>query len=101
MITVVDVADWSNFAVPGAGSAELSLLERTFAGVVEHITYRYVVDDPLTDSQEQAVIMQTAALWRRRNSLDGVASFGEFGPIRVSALDPHVQLMLVERVRFG
>jgi len=101
MVTVDDVAYWSNFTPPAPETPELALLERTLAAVIEHITARYVVDDPLTDAQEQAVILQTSALWRRRTSIDGVAAFGEFGPIRVSTLDPHVQMLLVEHVRFG
>lgn len=101
MVTVIDVASWANFTPPSPGTAELSLLERTLAAVIEHMRSRYVVADVPTASQQQAILMQTAALWRRRNTIDGVAAFGEFGPVRVSTLDPHVHMMLTERVTFG
>lgn len=87
-ITTADVANWAGESVPTGDS--LALLERCLAAVSEHVDTYYVTDDPLTDSQEQAVLMQSARLWRRRQSPDGVAAFGEFGPIRVSTLDPDV-----------
>lgn len=43
----------------------------------------------------QACLIQASKVYGRRNSPEGVAGFGEFGPIRVSArLDPEVEHLL-------
>lgn len=92
MIDAAAIALWGKFALPVDG--ELALLNRVIAGVSEHIMEFYVVANPMTNAQEQAVLMQTSRLWRRRQSLDGVAAFNNDIAIRVSRLDPDVQELL-------
>lgn len=99
MITAATVAKWGQFGLPT--DEELDLLERVIAGVIEHIEDYYSVSDPLTDAQEQAVLLQCSRLWRRRMSLDGVAAFNDFGPIRISSLDPDVQMLLERKFDFA
>ena len=43
---------------------------------------------------EQAVLIQSTRLYKRRSSPEGVAGFGDLGVIRVSSLDPDVEAML-------
>jgi hypothetical protein len=43
---------------------------------------------------EYAAKLQGARLVKRRASPEGVAGFGDFGPVRVAALDPDIEAML-------
>lgn len=43
---------------------------------------------------EQAVTLQTARLYKRRNSPEGVTGFGDLGVVRISALDPDIDQLL-------
>lgn len=91
-ITASAVSQWGKFTLPTEG--ELALLERVITAVVDHIETYFIVSDPLSDAQEQAVLMQSARLWRRRESLDGIAAVNDFGPLRVSSIDPDVRTLL-------
>lgn len=97
-LTVQDVQAWGGFTVT---DAEAPLLVRILAAVIERIESDYYVSDPLTDSQEQAVLMQTYRLWQRRSSPEGIAQIGEFGPITVRRVDPDIESMLSKRWRFA
>jgi hypothetical protein len=43
---------------------------------------------------EYAAKLQGARLVKRRASPEGVAGFGDFGPVRVTALDPDIEQLL-------
>lgn len=98
-VTAATVATWGKFPTPTG--EELELLERVVAAVTEHVTGGYEVSDPLTDTEELAVIMQCSRLWRRRDTPEGVAAFAEVAAIRLARLDPDVATMLVPRFTFG
>lgn len=53
------------------------------------------------DDVQQACILATAALVHRRLSPNGVAGFGEFGPMRISRSDPDVERLLYPYIRLG
>ena len=92
------VADWLRV---DRNSVDLALLASVYAAVVEHVAENYIVDDPLTDAQQLAVWLQTARLWRRRDTPEGVAAFGDIGIIRVSVLDADVRALLKPKVNFA
>jgi hypothetical protein len=98
-VTSSDVAAWGKLPVPTGEN--LVLLDRVLAAVVEHISTRYQVADPLTDTQEMAVILQASRLWRRRDTPEGVIAFDELGTVRVSALDSDVREMLTPQWGFA
>jgi hypothetical protein len=50
--------------------------------------------DPWSPSVEYAAKLQGARLVKRRASPEGVAGMGDFGPVRVSVLDPDIENML-------
>lgn len=98
-VTAATVASWGKFPAPTG--AELELLERVVAAVTEHVEGGYEVSDPLTESEELAIIMQCSRLWRRRDTPEGVAAFADVAAIRLGRLDPDVANMLVPRFTFG
>jgi len=98
-VTAATVATWSKFPTPLGD--DLTLLELVVAAVTAHIEDNYTVNDPLTEPQELAVIMQAARVWRRRDTPEGVIAFDELGAVRVSRLDPDVAEMLRPRWAFS
>ena len=100
LITAATCAQWGKFPIP-TDPDELALLERVVAAVVEHITTHYMIDDPATDTQEQAMLLQVSRLWRRRDNPDGMVAFEDLGAMRLSRVDPDVKVMLSEQVNFA
>lgn len=100
-ISVEDVVAWT----PGMSMPEgdeLALLERVLAAVLEGVALECTLPDEGSPSIDQAIIMQTARLWRRRDSVDGVAAFNnDFGPIRVNRFDSDVQALLAPYMAWG
>lgn len=97
-ITADDVATWARFAAPNEGP-ELDLLELTVDAVIEHIAEHYRVPDDVeewTPTQRLAALMQSASLWRRRDTPDGAAQFGD-GAVYVTGLDRDVSKLLTPR----
>lgn len=99
MVTAATVALWGKFDLPEGDV--LALLERVVAAVTGHIIEHYLVADPMTDDQEQAVIMQSVRMWRRRDTPEGVISFDELGAVRVSRLDVDVEMLLSRKINFS
>lgn len=102
-VTAADVAHWAKLPSVPSGT-ELDLLERTLAAVIVHITERYAVPDLVEDwdaAQEQALMMQTARIWRRRSTPEGLAAFGDSGVMRVFGLDADVEKLLTPRFTFS
>jgi hypothetical protein len=94
-----DVQLWTKIE-PLVGS-DSNLLDRVIVAVREHVEAHYYVSDPLTDAQEQAIMLQAARLWRRRDTPEGVLAFDELGTVRISRLDPDVAWLLDRKVIFG
>lgn len=58
----------------------------------------------IPDEVEQACILRAASIFKRKESVDGVAAFGDFGPIRISrSRDPDVADLLDDfiKIRVG
>jgi hypothetical protein len=54
----------------------------------------------IPDEVEQACIIRAASIFKRKESVDGVAAFGDFGPIRISrSRDPDVADLLDDFIK--
>lgn len=91
-VTAADVAEWIKITVPTG--TDLEALERVVAAVTVHVGKYHTAPDPVTEDWEQALIMQSARLIKRRTSPEGVIAFDELGAIRVSRLDNDVAALL-------
>lgn len=49
----------------------------------------------------EACLLMSARVYRRRQSPEGVIGFGDFGPIRVSRIDPDVAVLLEPYAKVG
>jgi hypothetical protein len=93
-LTVDDLANW--LAITVRSQTIDAALQRCLDGVVSHLTPRLGswVPEPWPTHIEQATLIQAARLYKRRNSPEGVAGFGEMGVVRVSTLDPDVEALI-------
>lgn len=58
---------------------------------VRRLDHRYPEDSTeLPEAAHQACLLHAARLYRRRDSLDGTAGWGELGVVRISGRDPDV-----------
>lgn len=55
----------------------------------------------IPDAVVQACLIEAARQFRRKDSPDGVANAGDFGPIRVGKVDPDVEALLLHYVKPG
>jgi hypothetical protein len=93
-VTIDDLAAWLNITVRGESID--ALLTECLDAATTAIGARLGAWVPITwpSNVEQAVLMQGAKLYKRRNSPEGYAGFGDMGVVRVTALDPDVETML-------
>ncbi len=88
-----DVEAWLN---QPADSLDPEILDRLIAAVADHAGDHYDVNAVSADRWDQALIMQTARLWQRKYSPDGLAGSGsdDLVPIRIPSFDVDVQRLL-------
>ena len=55
----------------------------------------------IPDDVFRACQMLTARLFRRRQSVEGVAGFGDFGAVRVQRIDPDIEALLAQSWVWG
>lgn len=102
-VEAADVAEWLG---ADAGSIDTELLERVLEAATGVLTDNYDLVQALIDDEprhDQAVVMYAARLYRRRFSANGVEAVADWGPIRVSVVDPDVHQLLArwELIRFA
>ena len=57
--------------------------------------------DIVSDNLREATLMLTSRLLRRRLSPEGVSSFGDFGAVRVTRVDPDIERLLTPSRSWG
>jgi hypothetical protein len=87
-------------AVSG-GPIDMDLIAQALASATERVLTRCMTfAGDLPETVVQAIIMQSARLYRRRFSMSGYEGFGEVGIARVTALDPDIEDMLMRYFRY-
>lgn len=84
-------------------------IEQCRQAAVEYLTYRCEIlldedndDEPIVpESVRTACILLTTRLFRRRQSPEGVAAWGDLGAIRISRIDPDIEAMLLPARSWG
>ena len=69
-------------------------LERALSAATNWVRERVmpeVFDDPET---QEAIVLLASRLYKRRNSPEGVAGWGDLGVIRIMAQDPDIERLL-------
>jgi len=93
--TVDDVAAWAG--ISQRSTTVDDLLTQCLDATVAAVGARLGPWAPITDwspTVYQAVLMQSARLYKRRSSPEGVAGFGDLGIVRVTTFDPDIEAML-------
>ena len=91
-VNATDVAQWGAFTTPEGD--DLDALNLVIGSVEEHVKRFYVTADGYEETVTLAVVMQSSRLWKRRQSIDGVAAISDFGPIRVTRMDHDIAMLL-------
>lgn len=73
-------------------SATLELMQLCLDSAVANVEALCTLPETYPVDVELAILMHAARLWTRRTSPDGIAT--EFGVVRVSRFDPHVEGLL-------
>ena len=62
-------------------------------------------EDPIVyiipDTLREAALLLTSRLFRRRLSPEGVAGFGDFGAVRVTSVDPDIEILITPSRSWG
>jgi hypothetical protein len=83
------------------GPIDMDLIAQALASATERVIDRCMTfAGDLPETVVQAIIMQSARLYRRRFSMSGYEGFGEVGIARVTALDPDIEDMLMRYFRY-
>lgn len=90
--TAEQVADWADLE---ADAGTLETIQTCVDAVEASLltTYDFDPDDCPADVF-QAVLMQSARLYRRRTTPDGIATFGQDFAVRVNRFDPDIDALL-------
>lgn len=95
-----DVRTFLGNAVSG-GPIDMELIATALAAATARVTERCMpFTGDLPETVVQAIVMQSARLYRRRFSMSGYEGFGEVGIARVTALDPDIEDMLIRYLRY-
>jgi hypothetical protein len=85
---------------PGGQINEEQLAKALNAARARVLTRCMPLKDPRPEIVDQAIVMFAARLYRRRNSVGGFEGFGELGLVRVPALDPDIEDLLVRHLAY-
>lgn len=97
---VVDLATQLN--VPGDGPAA-DLVARSLRSGTAFVQSRCIMPDPLDADGEpteipddlfEAILLQAAKFYARRNSPEGVSGANDFGIVRVGRIDPDAEALM-------
>lgn len=80
-----------------AKTAELTLC---LEAAIDDLTERCNLPAAWNRKVKLACLMQAARYWKRKDSPEGVAGFGDLGPIRVMSFDPDVERMVGRYLKF-
>jgi hypothetical protein len=79
----------------GAVSNEANtLLRRALDAATSWVAERVYADQYETPEVQEAIILLASRLYKRRQSVEGVAGWGDLGVIRITASDPDIARLL-------
>lgn len=94
-ITVDDVAEWAGITLSATDEAHLAAcIAGLYDAAGDLYTFPSAPDSDQIDRIGTAFKLAALRLWRRRQTPEGVAEFGDYGPIRILRFDPDVDALL-------
>lgn len=99
-VTIDDVRGFLG-AQPGNAPLVNEQIQAALDSAEERIKERCVpMSTPRPDVVDQAVIMHSARLYRRRYSISGYEGFGDLGIARIPVLDADIEDLLIRYLRY-
>jgi len=97
--TTAELAAW--IKIPGElDEAKETTLQLCIDAAVDDMEDRCDLPNAWNAKVRLACVMHAARYYKRKDSPEGVAGFGEFGPVRVSSFDPDVERILGRFLKF-
>jgi len=78
-----------------------TLLERALTAATAWVRERVMPARFEDDEVQEAIVLLASRLFKRRQSPEGVAGFGELGVIRILARDPDIELLLEHKLDYS
>lgn len=73
-------------------------LERSLTAATAWVRERVMVAHFEDDETQEAIVLLASRLYKRRNSPEGVAGWGDLGVIRILASDPDIRSLLEHKL---
>ena len=73
-------------------------LERALTAATAWVTERVMPERLEDDETQEAIVLLASRLYKRRNSPEGVAGWGDLGVIRIVASDPDIARLLEHKL---
>ncbi len=99
MALLDDLRSWLKFADDETDAD--ALLTQCLDATVAHVESVCALPSTYTADVTTAIVMQAAALFKRRETPEGIAAFSDFGASRVTKLDPDVERLLAPYRKFS
>lgn len=90
-ITSADVVKYMGITSPVPADLQYVIDTATDAANTLIVQSCVVLADPWPAPITDAALLQASRLVKRRASPEGVAGMGDFGPVRVSVMDPDIE----------
>lgn len=95
-----DITDVEKWLSAPAGTIDADELTRVIDSVIDHADRHYdLITVAPTDEHDQALIMQSGRLYRRKHSPGGFSGSDELGAVRVMTFDPDIARLLSGRLK--
>jgi hypothetical protein len=94
--TIEEAKSWCTPKGTTLSDAETANLQGCLDAAVDYLTAHTIfsASSPPSESVRQACMMITSRLYRRRQSPEGIAEFGDSGAIRVYTVDADVRALI-------
>jgi hypothetical protein len=109
MATWPDISELERY-VGEVNVEQLDVLEDCLNAAIAYIGWRcddqlesdtVDYDEIVPDNLREATKILTSRLFRRRLSPEGVAGFGDFGAVRVTRVDPDIEMLITPHQSWG
>lgn len=78
-----------------------NLLERALVAATSWVTDRVMVAELESAEAQEAIVLLASRWYKRRQSPEGVAGWGDLGVIRILAKDPDIEALLERKLDYS
>ena len=105
--TIGELREWADFPAGAGDDAVLQqVLDVAQAQMTKSLNADLLAEDTIVPAEcpiqvKHALLMRANALYRRRQTPEGISGVGDFAVVRVSRFDPDVETLVAQYRQFG